>query len=156
MVNWKHKLLLNVWALTTLSGGISLIIYVGGSATFTRLMAANSLTNHMVFNEQPWKLSIFFALSTLISLAITIAVKNSPPFQGALRRVMISGSTVAVLGLSLYGFYVGPLSTMERVEGVPDVGEQAPDFAITDPTDRTWRLSDFHGDVLLVFYRGYW
>jgi hypothetical protein len=156
MVNWKHKLLLNVWALATLNGAISLIICLVGSATFTRLMAVNSMTDHMVFNEQPWKLSLFFTLSTITSLAITVAVNNSPPFQGALRRVMISGSAVAVLGLSLYGLYVGPLSTMQAAEGVPEVGEQAPDFAITDPTDRTWRLSDFHGDILLVFYRGYW
>jgi len=156
MVNWKHKLLLNTWALSTLCGSISLVAYLLGSVTFTRIAAINLQTNLMDFSRNPLVLSIVFGVMTAISLAITIGVRNNPLFQGSLRKVMTSGTVTAVIGLSLYGLYVGPLSTMNRAEGVPQVGEQAPDFEITDPTGRTWRLSDFRSDVLVVFYRAFW
>ena len=156
MANWKHKLLLNLWAIATLGATISLTVYLVGSTTLTKLHAMKMQTSEMHFQEQPWKLSIAFGLMVLISVAITVAVKHMPPFQGSLRKVMITGSVTSILGFALYGLYVGPLSTMQRAQDVPEVGEQAPDFAITDPDGRTWRLSDFHSDILLVFYRGYW
>jgi len=40
----------------------------------------------------------------------------------------------------------------------PDVGAQAPDFALPDTTGTLHRLSSLvaERDVVLVFYRGHW
>lgn len=41
---------------------------------------------------------------------------------------------------------------------IPDVGQQAPDFSVTDTTGRPFTLSTLFGAgaIVLVFYRGHW
>ena len=66
------------------------------------------------------------------------------------------GSAAGVVGLLFYSFYVYSFSTLPPAPNAPNLGEQAPDFTVTDPEDRVWALSELQGDVLVFFYRGHW
>ena len=67
------------------------------------------------------------------------------------------GTGAAILGFASYATYVYGYSHTLPDSDAPAVGEVPPDFSVTDPDGRTWKLSNFRGTtVLLVFYRGDW
>jgi hypothetical protein len=59
---------------------------------------------------------------------------------------------------SLFGLYIFFLSyQLPETDGVVEVSQAAPDFALLDQNQETVRLSDWRGTkVVLVFYRGHW
>lgn len=67
---------------------------------------------------------------------------------------------LACLLTALFVLSTYPQSTakkMMRLNTEPiKVGEQAPDFTLTDDAGTTITLSKLKQSVVLVFYRGYW
>lgn len=61
-------------------------------------------------------------------------------------------SATALVG---YVFFLS--SQMPDDDGVIDVGDRAPSFALPDQSGHLVRLEDFRGSrLLIVFYRGFW
>ena len=70
----------------------------------------------------------------------------------------VGGVLVSCAALGLFSYYVFVLSsTMPTTGIIPDVGDRAPDFALTDQSGKSVSLASFKGrEVILAFYRGYW
>ena len=112
----------------------------------------------------PWaNLLLFLAAAVLLILGMRRA------FAGDRRRskivaALVTTLGVVIIGFFLFAFFVGgrwlPAST-----GVPQVGQKAPDFTLTDANGKAVSLNELLSTpingkppkgVLLVFYRGYW
>ena len=145
--------LLYLWAVSSVLGAISLIATTFGTVTWAQALGMMELNR---FPSLPVPELIAFGAMTIVSILTTTLALRRDTFSGHLRQIMMGGSAAALMGYGLFLAYMGPLSKVTGGHSIPAVGEQAPDFAIVDPTGRTWRLSDFRRDVLLVFYRAHW
>jgi hypothetical protein len=72
---------------------------------------------------------------------------------------------ISVLMIALVAFISVHARELPKSAGAPRIGDQAPDFTLTDTTGRQVSLSELFAPaangwqpktVLLVFYRGYW
>ncbi len=112
-----------------------------------------------VLRDFPWLNLPLVLLGAVLSFAgVWVAWKR--PRDIHWRRIKLAVATLGLvfsLGLAhLFVWYIFDYSYR-----IPDpvslAGQQAPDFALTDPAGQTVHLSDFRGKkVLLVFYRGHW
>ena len=75
----------------------------------------------------------------------------------------ISGTILSLLSLAIFTFFCLGAFRFARQLPSPEtalhVGQQAPEFTLTDSSGRPVSLAQLrHGDhaVLLIFYRGYW
>ena len=145
---FRDRLILWLWCLLAGLSTITLHLYLPMS---TRVELEE-------LSERPLWITIFSGFSTAATVGIAYSLRNTPVFRGELRRPMMIGSIAAVLGFSGYTTYTYAFSrSLAVAEEAPDIGELAPEFAITDPEGRLWTLTGLRGyDVLLVFYRGHW
>ena len=146
MPTLSDRLKLWLWTFATLVSSTSALVYLTLS---TRPELAP-------MTERPWGFTVLFWASVLASTGIWAAASGRA--WRHVRPLMHGGVVAGWLVTGFYTFYVYHLSqTLSPAAGAVEVGELAPDFAVTDPTGRTWTLSEFRGrTVLLVFYRGDW
>ena len=107
----------------------------------------------------------------MVALAIVllvIGVKRAfQPGRSKLAKVLalvLTTLSVALIGLFLWSFFI-LAKQLPPSRGAPQVGQKAPDFTLTDTSEKEVRLSELLSTpiggnkpkgVLLVFYRGYW
>jgi predicted PurR-regulated permease PerM len=112
----------------------------------------------------PWANLLLF-----LAAAVLLILGRRRAFAGDRRRskivaALVTTLGVVIIGFFLFAFFVGgrwlPAST-----GVPQVGQKAPDFTLTDANGKAVSLNELLSTpingkppkgVLLVFYRGYW
>ena len=147
MPSAKARTLAILWFLGSLLPTVGPMVYLALSSSAHPFLAQVS--------EEPHKLTAVLAAGCLMSLAIVLS-GSKQHFPRPVLRKMRMGSAAGMLGLLFYSFYVYSFSSLPPAPNAPEVGEQAPDFAVVDPEGRNWTLSEFRGDVLVFFYRGHW
>jgi len=119
-----------------------------------------------VTRDFPWaNFLLFAAAAALVLLGLRRAFTTGRP-----RRAKLGGGVLAVLSFTILGLFLFMFFVFARQlpasKGAPQVGQQAPEFTLTDTDGKPVSLSgllasrDAQGKtpkgVLLVFYRGYW
>ena len=118
-----------------------------------------------VTRDFPWANLLLFAIAAaLLFVGVRRAFAPDRPL-----RSKISSVIVATLSVVICGFFVFATFIMARrlpaSHGAPQVGQQAPDFTLSDTNGKPVALSELRASpinaktpkgVLLVFYRGYW
>ena len=112
----------------------------------------------------PW---LSLALATTAVILVLLGVKRAF-FESKLYRGKIAGSIITVISVLVFAVTVFGFVTARKIPGtagVPQVGQQAPDFTLSDTTGQQISLAQLLSTpvgnahpkaVLLVFYRGYW
>lgn len=136
-----------LWLVGCLPPTVGLMVYLALSSSAHPTLAQIS--------EEPHAFTTVLVLGCVVSLAMVLGHSRHLFPQPVLLKMRI-GSAAGTLGLLFYSFYVYSFSALPPAHNAPEVGEQAPDFAVIDPEGRTWALSEFKGDVLVFFYRGHW
>jgi hypothetical protein len=115
-------------------------------------------------NALPW---LSLALATVAVILVLVGVKRAF-FEPQLYRGKVADSIIAVISVLLFAVTVFGFVTARKLpgtEGVPQVGQKAPDFTLADTNGQEVSLTDLLSTpvgnarpkaVLLVFYRGYW
>ena len=129
-----------------------------------------------VTRDFPWANLLLFVAAVafmLFGLRRAFASDRAHPL-----RSRISGGILAALSLAILGGFVFTVFIWARLmpaaHGAPQVGQQAPDFTLTDTNGRSVSLAELLSSsvyanpetsvqskalpkgVLLIFYRGYW
>ena len=115
----------------------------------------------------PWaNLPIFLLAIVLLVMGVRRGFAADRPHP---TRSKIITSIIATLSVLVIAFFVFTVFIAARwlppSKGAPQVGQQAPDFTLTDTTGKQVSLTELRNapidgkapkGVLLVFYRGYW
>ena len=115
----------------------------------------------------PWaSLLIFLLAVVLLVMGVRRGFASDRPHP---TRSKIVTSIVATLSVAVIGFFVFAVFVAARwlpaSKGAPQVGQQAPDFTLTDTAGKQVSLAELRTapidgnatkGVLLIFYRGYW
>ena len=115
----------------------------------------------------PWaNLPIFLLAIVFLVLGVRRGFAAGRPHP---TRSKIITSIIATLSVLVIAFFVFTVFIAARwlppSKGAPQVGQQAPDFTLTDTTGKQVSLTELRTapidgkapkGVLLVFYRGYW
>jgi hypothetical protein len=118
-----------------------------------------------VTRDFPWANLLLFAVAAaLLLLGTRRAFAGTRP-----RKSKVAGVIVATLSIIIFGFFIFATLVMPRwmpaARGAPQVGQKAPEFALTDTNSKTVTLAELLSTpikgkpargVLLIFYRGYW
>lgn len=117
----------------------------------------------------PWANLLLFALAAVllvIGLRRAFAGDRLKPTRSKIAAVVLTAISLVALG-----FFVSITMIMARQlpasKGAPQVGQKAPEFALSDTNNKPVALTDLLAGrganvstatkgVLLVFYRGYW
>jgi hypothetical protein len=113
----------------------------------------------------PWANLLLLAPAIVL---VVIGVKRA--FQpGRSKLAKVAASVLTFLSVALIGLFVFSAFILARQlpasRGAPQVGQKAPDFTLTDTSEKQVMLSELLSTpingakpkgVLLVFYRGYW
>ena len=113
----------------------------------------------------PWVNLILIALALVL---LFIGLKRAfKPDRSKKAKVLASALTllsVAAIGLFMFAAFI-LAKQLPASRGAPQVGQKAPDFTLSDTTEKQVALSELLSTpingakpkgVLLVFYRGYW
>ena len=112
-----------------------------------------------ITRDFPWaNLLLFAAAGAMLGVGLRRAYARPERYRGR-----IVGVILGVLSLGLFSlFSVGTFWFARQLpspEAAPRLGQQAPDFTLTDtqgsPVSLS-RLRQANRAVLLIFYRGYW
>ena len=120
-----------------------------------------------VTRDFPWVNLILFGLALfLLVIGVRRAFSADRPHP---TRSKIAGSVAALLSIAILAFFLLTFFVAGRQlpssHGAPQVSQKAPDFTLSDTTDKPVSLSALLSSpvngkapkgVLLVFYRGYW
>jgi len=121
--------------------------------------------NWPVTRDIPWA---NFALFVIAAALLFVGVRKA--FKPDRRLISkIAASVLTTLSLLFLGFFVFVVFIAARwlpaSAGAPQVGQKAPDFTLSDTSNKPTSLADLltqpiNGKsprgVLLIFYRGYW
>ncbi|HSS20477.1 MAG TPA: hypothetical protein VLL54_10415 [Pyrinomonadaceae bacterium] len=145
-LNWK------IWV------GFLLSLFAGLSYDFV-------FVRWPITRDFPWVNLILFAIAiVLLFLGLRRAFKPD-------KRIVtkIFSSLAAALGLFLLASFLFVVFVFGKwlpaSNAAPQVGQKAPDFTLTDPTNKPLTLAQLLTEpvnnkppkgVLLIFYRGYW
>lgn len=120
-----------------------------------------------VTRDFPWaNLPIFLLAIVLLVMGVRRGFAGGRPHP---TRSKIITSIIATLSVLVIAFFVFTVFIAARwlppSKGAPQVGQQAPDFTLTNTTGKQVSLTELRTapidgkapkGVLLVFYRGYW
>jgi hypothetical protein len=122
-----------------------------------------------VTRDFPWANLLLFALVValvLIGVRRAFASDRTHPIGSKIAGGVLATFSVVILGFFVFTVFIWA-RLMPASHGAPQVGQQAPDFALADTTGRPVSLSALLSTptkegsvlpkgVLLIFYRGYW
>ena len=122
----------------------------------------------------PWaNLLLFLVAIVLVLLGVrrAFASDRTHPIRSKIAGGILATLSLVVLGFFVFTVFIGA-RMMPASHGAPQVGQQAPDFTLSDTNGRPVALSELltspiNADagtagvaaprgVLLIFYRGYW
>jgi hypothetical protein len=155
--NWQ------IWAAFLLS----LFAFLGYPLLFVRFA---------VTRDFPWANLLLFAMAVVLMLfGLRRALASDRPHP---LRSKIAGGALATLSVVVLVFFIFTVFVWARLmpasHGAPQVGQQAPDFTLTDTNGKSVTLAGLLSSplnanagtnvqssaapkgVLLIFYRGYW
>jgi hypothetical protein len=136
------------------------LVWAGfGVALFAALSYIPVFVPFPITRDFPWvNLLLFLTAGCLLAGGLRRAFGQPGKYRGK-----VSGAVLGVLGLALFGLFCFVAFYLARRippgENALRVGQQAPDFALSDINGRVLRLSQLRQEkraVLLIFYRGYW
>ena len=144
--NWQ------IWA--------AFLVTFGGLLSFPLLFVRFPSTR-----DFPW---VNFLLVAFAIVLLVIGLRRAfQPGRSKLAKALVLVLTtlsVALIGLFLWSFFI-LAKQLPPSRGAPQVGQKAPDFTLTDTSEKQVMLSELLSTpmngtkpkgVLLVFYRGYW
>ena len=144
--NWQ------IWA--------AFLVTFGGLLSFPLLFVRFPSTR-----DFPWANFLLVALAIVL---LVIGLKRAfQPGRSKLAKALalvLTTLSVALIGLFLWSFFI-LAKQLPPSRGAPQVGQKAPDFTLTDTSEKQVRFSELLSTpiggnkpkgVLLVFYRGYW
>ena len=120
-----------------------------------------------VTRDFPWANLLLFAIAlvlVLLGVRRGFASERPRPTLSKIVASIVSLLSVVILGLFIFTIFIAG-RWLPASKGAPQVGQQAPDFALPDTMGNQVSLEDLltapiNGrapkGVLLVFYRGYW
>ena len=120
-----------------------------------------------ITRDFPWANLLMFSIAVvLLVMGVRRGFAADRPHPA---RSKIITSIIATLSVAVIGFFIFTVFVAARwlppSKGAPQVGQQAPDFTLTDTTGKQVSLTELRTEpidgkapkgVLLVFYRGYW
>lgn len=138
--------MLPLWCIATGIASLGLMVY----------LPLGSLPSWAGFSESPWPLTLAMVAAGAVSVRLAWRMGGGP--LRALRATLLFGAFLAIMGNVNYLGYVYYYShTVPGSEGAPSVGDEAPAFAVPDPSGGSWTLDAYAGTpLLLVFYRAHW
>ena len=120
-----------------------------------------------ITRDFPWANLLLFAVAAVllfIGFRHGFAADRPHPTRSKIVTTIVGLLSVAVLGFFVFTIFVAG-RMLPASHGAPQVGQQAPDFALPDISGKSVSLSQLLSEpvngnppkgVLLVFYRGYW
>jgi len=115
--------------------------------------------------EFPWANLVLFAIAfVFLFLGLRRAFKPDKRIVSKIFSSLAAAFGVVLLAALLFMIYVMG-SWLPASTGAPQVGQKAPEFALTDPNNKPVTLAQLLTEpvnnkpprgVLLIFYRGYW
>ncbi len=147
---------------------------VNSARIWALLLAIGALSTNFVFFVNPpmqaalpW-LSLLLAIGSLILLGVGLRRRGNGlhVYRGKALSIVLGVLTLLFAGASLYAF--SHARALPNSAAAPQVGEQVPDFTLSDISGQPVSLDSLFqpplGDpsspapnaVLLIFYRGYW
>lgn len=123
-----------------------------------------------ITRDFPWaNLLLFLAGGVLLALGLKRAFREPEVYRGKVSGAIFGALSVFLFGFFLYGIFYDARQ-LPASKGVPQVGEKAPDFTLSDKDGNPVTLSTLLSSsanpgggavgktlgVLLIFYRGYW
>lgn len=120
-----------------------------------------------ITRDFPWaNLLMFLIAVVLLVMGVRrgFAADRPHPVRSKIITSIIATLSVAVIGFFIFTVFVAA-RWLPPSKGAPQVGQQAPDFTLTDTTGKQVSLTELRTapidgkapkGVLLVFYRGYW
>lgn len=112
-----------------------------------------------VTRDFPWvNLLLFLTAGCLLAAGLRRAFAQPGKYRGKVSGTVLGALSLGIFGLFNYGaFYEA--RHLPSGQTALRVGQQAPDFALSDIDGRmvaVSRLRQSKRAVLLIFYRGYW
>jgi len=118
-----------------------------------------------ITREFPWANLVLFAIAfVLLFFGLRSAFKSDKRIVSKIFSSLAAAFGVVLLAALLFMIFVMG-SWLPASTGAPQVGQKAPEFALTDPNNRPVTLAQLLTEpvnnkpprgVLLIFYRGYW
>jgi hypothetical protein len=120
-----------------------------------------------ITRDFPWASLLLFVIAlALVGLGVRrgFASDRPRPMLSKIVASIVSLLSVVILGLFIFTIFIAG-RWLPASKGAPQVGQQAPDFALPDTNGNQVSLEDLltapiNGrapkGVLLIFYRGYW
>ena len=115
----------------------------------------------------PWANLLMFLIAVVflvMGLRRGFAPDRPHPTRSKIVTSIVAALSVAILGFFVFAVFVAA-RWLPPSKGAPQVGQQAPDFTLTDTSGKQVSLTELRTSpidgnapkgVLLVFYRGYW
>jgi hypothetical protein len=137
------------------------VLWVGFLVVLLGLFSYEFFVRFPITRDFPWANLLLFAIGGIfLGVGLFRAYRQPAIYRGKVFGPFLTGLSVLVFALFAYAlFYV--VRQMPRSAGAPNVGDQAPDFTLTDQDGKPVGLHDLLGSAdakaaLLIFYRGYW
>lgn len=120
-----------------------------------------------ITRDFPWaSLLIFLLAAVLLVMGVRrgFASNRAHPTRSKVITSIVATLSVVVIGFFVFAVFVAA-RWLPPSKGAPQVGQQAPDFTLTDTTGKQVSLTELRTapidgkapkGVLLIFYRGYW
>jgi len=138
----------------------NLLLWIGFAVTVAAVFSyVPVFVPYPITRDIPWANLLLFLLGGwMLALGLRRAFGQPEWYRGK-----ISGAVMGVLALALFGLFCWGLFVFARhipaADSAPKIGQQAPDFTLTDAKGEPVSLADLRKSgnaVLLIFYRGYW
>lgn len=120
-----------------------------------------------ITRDFPWANLLMFSIAVVLlvmGVRRGFAADRPHPTRSKIITSIVAALSVAVIGFFIFTIFVAA-RWLPPSKGAPQVGQQAPDFTLTDTTGKQVSLTELRTapidgkapkGVLLVFYRGYW